>query len=231
MSINYNNIFQTHKSIDYINSNPKLTFSVKSWLKHTNNFNYYFYDDNKCEQYMKEIGGDIYKAYQKLPMKVMKADLWRYCIIYKYGGVYADVDTVCKINPKIFLNDALLTIVPENKTHLCQWIFAAPPNSPILKEVIDLSVKRILEIDIIKGEHIIHFLTGPDVFTAGIENYLVKNNSLVFPNNRKLYYKYPDHSKLRVFNCDNFHKNLVTHLFAGQDSDGWCNERNKKLLK
>lgn len=230
MSINYNNIFQTHKSIDYINSNPKLKFAVKSWLIHTNNFNYYFYDDNKCEQYMKEIGGDIYKAYQKLPMKVMKADLWRYCIIYKYGGIYADVDTICKINPKIFLNDALLTIVPENKTHLCQWVFAAPPNSPILKEVIDLSVKRILEIDIIKGEHIIHFLTGPAVFTDGIEKYLVKNNSLVFLNNRKLYYKYPDHSKLRVFNCDNFHNNLVTHLFAGQDSDGWYNERNKKLL-
>ena len=35
-----------------------------------------------------------------LPIAVMKADLWRYCVIYKYGGIYADADTVCKINPK-----------------------------------------------------------------------------------------------------------------------------------
>ena len=61
----------------------------------------------------------------------------------------------CKINPYIFINDSLLTIVPENETHLCQWVFSAPKNSPILKSIIDLSVERILNTPI-KGEHIIH---------------------------------------------------------------------------
>ena len=228
MNYNYNNIFQTHKSIKYINSNPKLTLAMKSWLKHTNNFKYYFYDDNKCDLFMKRIGGDIYKAYQKLPIKVMKADLWRYCIIYKYGGIYADVDTICKVNPLIFLNDALLTIVPENETHLCQWVFSAPPKSKILKEVIDLSVKRILEIKRIKGEHIIHYLTGPGVFTDGIEKYLTHHNYVTF-SNKNLYHKYPDSSQLRVFNGPIFHHNLVIHLFSGQDSDGWFKEIKSKL--
>lgn len=232
MSVKYNNIFQTHKSIKYINSKPKLRVAVNSWLRHTNKFKYYFYDDNKCDLFMKDIvGGDIYEAYKKLPMKVMKADLWRYCVIYEYGGIYADVDTICKVNPNIFLNDALLTIVPENNVHLCQWVFSAPAKSPILKEVIELSVKRILESDEIKGEHIIHHMTGPGVFTDGIEMYLKNNNKLVFPNNKKLYFKYPDSSQMRVFNCDNFHKNLVVHLFTGSDPDGWTFERNKKLLK
>jgi mannosyltransferase OCH1-like enzyme len=227
----YNNIFQTHKSIKYINSKPKLRLSVKTWLQHKNKFNYFFYDDNNCEKFMKNIvGGDTYKAYQKLPINVMKADLWRYCVIYEYGGIYADIDTICKINPQIFLNDALLTIVPENECHLCQWVFAAPPKSPILKEVIELSVKRILNKEQIKGEHIIHELTGPGVFTDGIENYL-KNNNLPTFKNRKLYYRYPHMSVLRVFNPDFFHKNIILHLFTGADFDGWCNERNKKLLK
>jgi mannosyltransferase OCH1-like enzyme len=228
----YNNIFQTHKSIEYIKSKPKLSLSVKTWLKYVNNFKYYFYNDNMCKEFMQNIvGGDIYKAYQKLPMNVMKADLWRYCVIYEYGGIYADVDTLCKVNPNIFLTDALLTIVPENSVHLCQWVFAAPKKSPILKEVIDLSVKRILDISEIKGEHIIHELTGPGVFTDGIESYLKKNNLPTFPNNRKLYYRYPEIKQLRVFNADNFHKNMVLHLFAGTDNDGWCKERNEKLLK
>ena len=138
MDYKYNNIFQTHKSIEYINSKPKLCLAVKSWLTQTAQFKYFFYDDNKCNTFMKEIvGGKIYEAYQCLPIKVMKADLWRYCIIYEYGGIYADTDTICKINPNIFLNDSLLTIVPENDIHLCQWVFSAPPKSPILKEIIN----------------------------------------------------------------------------------------------
>ena len=175
------------------------------------------------------VGSDTYKAYQKLPIKVMKADLWRYCIIYEYGGIYADTDTICKVDPTIFLTDSLLTIVPENNVNLCQWVFSAPPKSPILKEVIELSVKKILNIDKIKGEHIIHSLTGPGVFTEGIESYLKKNNKPIFTNNKKLYHKYPDSSELSVFNCDFFHKNIVKHLFTGQDLDGWCIERDKLL--
>jgi len=231
MKYSYNNIFQTHKSIAYIKTKPKLVNAVKSWLKHTDTFKYHFYNDEMCDAFMRDVvGGDTYKAYQRLPMKVMKADLWRYCIIYEYGGIYADVDTVCKINPNVFLNDSLLTIVPENRTHLCQWVFSAPPKSPILKEVIDLSVKRILEIEKIKGEHIIHTLTGPEVFTHGIEKWLKKNNGVTYPNNRQMYFNYPNRTYLSVFNDSTFHRHFVCHLYTGQDADGWCQERNKKLM-
>jgi mannosyltransferase OCH1-like enzyme len=176
------------------------------------------------------INKDIYKAYCKLPLSVMKADLWRYCIIYHFGGIYADTDTICNINPALFINDALLTIVPENSCHLCQWVFAAPKGSPILKSVIDLSVERILSITEIKGEHIVHYLTGPAVFTDGIENYLKKHNLSTFEQNKKLYYNYPHKGTLKVFNCDIFHLKMVKHLFYGQHNNGWCTERDKHLL-
>ena len=224
------NIFQTHKSMKYINMKPKIQSAVKSWLKYTNEFNYYFYNDQMCEVYMRNnIGGKIYEAYSKLPIAVMKADLWRYCIIYEKGGIYADTDTVCLVNPNIFLTDALLTIVPENSVHLCQWVFSAPPKSPIIKSIIDLSVKRILETTKIKGEHFIHELTGPGVFTDGIEKYLKENNYPVFSINRKLYCKYPLPKILKVFNYDIFHKNIVNHLFTGMDNDGWTKERDRLL--
>jgi len=174
---------------------------------------------------MQNFSGKIYDAYKKLPLGVMKADLWRYCIIYRYGGIYADIDTVCKINPNIFLTDALLTIVPENSTHLCQWVFSAPQGSPILKYIIDLSVDRIINIPDIKGQHIIHHLTGPGCFTSGIEKYLEENNKPIF-NDKKKYFKYPTNT-LRVFNYYYFHDNIVKHLFSGQDSDGWTNDIKK----
>ena len=224
------NIFQTHKSFQYIKSKPHISNAVSSWIKHSKEFNYYFYNNNLCDNFMIEnFSGKIYEAYKKLPLGVMKADLWRYCIIYRFGGIYADTDTICMTNPNIFLTDALLTIVPENSDHLCQWIFSAPIGCPILKTIIDLSVERILNIPEIKGEHIIHYLTGPEVFTDGIEKYLKENNLPTFDDKIK-YFKYPNQT-LRVFNYHFFHDNIVKHLFSGQDSDGWCNERNKFLIK
>jgi len=179
---------------------------------------------------MKEhYSGRVYEAYCKLPLAVMKADLWRYCILYKYGGIYADIDSICHLHPNLFINECLLCVVPENSTHLCQWVFSAPPNSPFLQSIIQLSVERIHNTPEIKGEHIVHDLTGPAVFTEGIESYLRDNQQSTFED-KKLYYKYPDLSLMRVFNCDNFHKNIVSHLFAGQDEDGWYFERYKKLL-
>jgi len=224
------NIFQTHKSMNYVNSKPKLVNAVKSWIKHnSNNFKYYFFDDKMCNEFMKKyFSGNTYEAYQRLPLPVMKADLWRYCVIYKFGGIYADVDTICNTSPNLFINESLLCLVPENSFHLCQWVFSGPPNSPILKSIIDLSTERILNIEEIKGEHIVHYLTGPGVFTDGIELFLKNNNKITF-SDKKNYYKYPD-SFLKVFNFDIFHEKMVTHLFTGQDKDGWSYERYKKLI-
>ena len=223
------NIFQTHKSFEYIKYKPKLANAINSWVKYSNEFQYCFYNNNKCNNFMIEnFSGKIYEAYTKLPLGVMNADLWRSCIVYRYGGIYADTDTICKVDPNIFLTDALLTIVPENSIHLCQWIFSAPAGSPILKSIIDLSVERILNISEIKGEHIIHHLTGPGAFTDGIEKYLKEHNLPTFDDKIK-YFKYPDNT-LRVFNYHFFHTNIVQHLFTGQDIDGWKQERDKLLI-
>jgi len=227
-------IFQTHKSIEYIKSNSKLQNAINSWKMHVPEFGYHFYTNEMCDTFMKDemipiFGDKIYEAYSRLPMAVMKADLWRYCIIYKFGGIYADVDTICKCNPNILtMYNTLLVCAPENTLHLCQWCFAAPAKSYILKSIIELSIKRILEIEEIKGEHIIHFLTGPEVFTDGIEKYL---NEIKFPtfNNKKQYYIYKTPTII-CFRSEMFHDNMIKHLFAGQDHDGWCNERNKKLI-
>ena len=121
----------------------------------------------------------------------------------------------------------MLVCGPENNTHLCQWCFAAPKNSSILKYIIDLSVKRILEIPQIKGEHIIHYLTGPGCFTAGIELYLKDNKQPVYEN--KLDYKKYRNHMMCVFNKINFDK-LIHHHFAGSDRDGWTYERIQKLM-
>lgn len=223
-------IFQTHKSIEYIKSKPKVLSGIRSWKKWIPEFEYYFYTNEMCERFIFEnFSQDIYEAYQKLPMAVMKADLWRYCVIYHYGGIYADADTICKVNPNMFINNKMLNIVAENDIHLCQWVFSAPPKSPILKKVIDLSVERILGCKEIKGEHIIHKLTGPGVFTDGIEKYLKEHGKPIFPK-KYMYEKTHGIPEIHFFKHNIFHKLCVLHMFTGGDSDGWTHERKKLLM-
>jgi len=214
-------IFQTHKSLSYIRNNNKLLRAQNSWKKYKE-YEYNFYSDKQQDEFMKKYFSDIYDAYQKCPIPVMKADLWRYCIIYKYGGIYADSDTICLEKPNFLIKNSYLVGVPENNNvHLCQWVFSAPKKSPILKSIIDLSVKRIRETNKFTGEHFIHHYTGPAVFTKGIEKWLYENNYTILKN--KLHYsKYSN--KIIYFYPITFHRNKVKHLFSGRVVEKWMED-------
>lgn len=244
-----NRIFQSHKSVQYIESNKKLLTSVNTWKIYSPefagnifsiaapvhaDFEYFFYSDSMCDEFMRvdmlgEFDG-LYEAYKKLPLPVMKSDLWRYCVVYKYGGVYADTDTICRINPNVFTSKkALLVFAPEIGTpYFCQWCFAAPAKSPVLREIIYESIRRILSMGIIKGEHITHYVTGPALFTDGVKLYLQNNNLPVFDSNEK-FTNYPNDA-LFVYNREIFHHQLVNHFFHGSnDVDGWKKQARETL--
>jgi len=226
------NIFQTQRSLQYIESNEKLRDATNSWK--VDGFNYAFYSDDQCSDFMRLYFPEIFPIYDKLQLPVMKADLWRYCVVYKYGGIYADSDTILKADPNIFIRYKMLMMVPENDAHICQWVFAAPPGSPILKSVIDLSVKRILETEF-KGDHIVHYLTGPGVFSDGIINYLSSKNLKTHsdPTNYHIrnILKYEDNliDEIYVFAHDTFHQYFVHHLFSGNWENGWTKQRDRIL--
>jgi mannosyltransferase OCH1-like enzyme len=55
-------------------------------------FRYYLFDDNDCREFIKQnFDKEVLNAYDKLIPGAYKADLWRYCILYKYGGIYIDI--------------------------------------------------------------------------------------------------------------------------------------------
>ena len=163
------NIFQTHKLQEYIQTDVRLINATNSWKKYSD-YKYSFYNDIQCYEFIQTFFPEIIDVYEKLPLNVMKADLWRYCIIYKYGGIYADADSVLKGNPDIFINNNKnLIIFNENDNiHYCQVTFSAPQNSSVLKTIIDLSVERIRKTNSFNNEHIVYYLTGNGVFTDGI---------------------------------------------------------------
>jgi len=53
---------------------------------------HYLFNDADCRDFIaREYPPDVLMAYDLLIPTAFKADLWRYCVLYKYGGVYLDV--------------------------------------------------------------------------------------------------------------------------------------------
>jgi len=83
------NIFQTWSSKNLPLRMLRNTMSIKN---NNPEFNYYFFDDNDCEAFIeKYFPPDVLQSFRSLIPGAYKADLWRYCILYKLGGIYMDI--------------------------------------------------------------------------------------------------------------------------------------------
>ena len=53
---------------------------------------HYLYNDADCRAFIQSaFPPDVVAAYDRLIPTAFKADLWRYCVLYKFGGVYLDI--------------------------------------------------------------------------------------------------------------------------------------------
>ena len=225
------NIFQTHKSKEYIENDPELLKASKSWKD--NDYNYYFYSDKDRNDFMKKfLGKENYKYYEQLPLQVMKADFWRYCIIYEYGGIYTDADTICLSNPDdILVGDYNLILVSEpfwTTNLICQWIFAASPKHPALLLLINKILDKLKKGIDLTDKKFVHNYTGPTIFTNSITKWMTDNNYKVnLTNMKKLWrHKYKD---IYFHKPSHFHNKIVKHFQTGKGEDGWKKEREKLI--
>jgi mannosyltransferase OCH1-like enzyme len=88
-------IFQTWKS-------NNMELEMKNTIKIIQNLNpeyeYNLFTDNECIEYLKQHFDDIIlKTFNNLIPGAFKADLFRYCVLYREGGIYID----CKMIPII----------------------------------------------------------------------------------------------------------------------------------
>ena len=74
----------------------KMRECVEKLKKDNREFEHHLYDDNMCRKYIKQnYSKDVLDAFDKLIPGAYKADLWRYCILYKKGGIYLDIKFQC----------------------------------------------------------------------------------------------------------------------------------------
>lgn len=102
-----------------------------------------YFDFKQREDFVKSEAPELMDYYRR-SSPLVQSDIWRMLAVYKFGGVYADMDTIC-IKPLDYMLDSLgpLEIITEpryetGKVNIA--LFAAIKESPVIGKVID-SVK------------------------------------------------------------------------------------------
>lgn len=156
-------------------------------------FQFILWKDNDAEIFMKNDFPEYYEKYNKLERQMMKIDYLRFFIVYKYGGIYTDLDYYMfrkydKLDYEVVLpcsretNDGIV-----EKIGNC--IFAAIPQHDFFKKVIntlltldrssvDFSIDKNLDCNILG--------TGPAFLTNCWSLYANKN--CIYVPERKLFH-------------------------------------------
>lgn len=106
----------------------------------------------ECLSFIKQHYPEDYSIlYQKIPWGPIKAYLWRLCILYKYGGYYADIylQPLKSITSFISPSITFVTCIEPGLERIFQAFIATTINSDIIKNSLDIMINKYHSIPVI----------------------------------------------------------------------------------
>lgn len=195
------NIYQTWHTKDLP---PLMKNAVNKIIYNNPRFNYQLFDDDDCRNFIKDnFDSSVLNAFDSLIPGAYKADLWRYCILYKNGGVYLDIK-YAPVNGFKFINlmEKEHWVLDMDKNGIYNALIVCKPNNEILLRAINKVVENVKNR--FYGSNCLH-PTGPimlaEFFTQSDKNnfdmyhdiYQSIENRFVFFNGYIIFKNYNDY--------------------------------------
>lgn len=86
-------IYQTHEW-NYEDLPENFAKTSETWQKINPDFEYTYHNREQRDSFVRDFDNDMWNLYENVD-PCAQADIWRYVILYKNGGHYADMDSVC----------------------------------------------------------------------------------------------------------------------------------------
>jgi len=201
----------------------------KTWIAHHSDWEYRFYDDAACHDFVQNSFPDLLTIYNACPHPVQRADIFRYLVVAAQGGIYADMDMECYKNMEPLLEGrecvfGVETILSPLQTQLwkhrhseriANCIFAAQSKHPMFDRIIE---EVVLRLDGRYPMEEIIETTGPGMLTDVVQQYRKKYALHVLPQICWLPPSDPYYPNIFPFNLHMYAK----HHFSGT----WKNKNN-----
>lgn len=190
---------------------PDFILSIIEMNKKLNpNYEFIFYDDQQCKQFIQtHFSTRTYNAYISINdcYGAMKADFFRYCVLYILGGIYLDIKSILHVDLDTIITRDDICILDIPRTNLEywrvnhptyeQWILFFSPQHPYLKEMIQDMTEAIEQksepIGMNSKKKILH-ITGPDAFARVIHKYNTIHEQILHRNiDYNLYFNLTSH--------------------------------------
>lgn len=133
----------------------------------------YLSDKDAHEIILKDYGQEIIDIINYANIPMVKADIIRAAIIYNYGGLYADIDTILKTPIKSWIDfdkDFFLIERPSDHSLIKNDLFAFSKKNTIMKSILEEIIKRCRKA-IFNKEQILPLHTGPEVYEYVIKQF------------------------------------------------------------
>ncbi len=140
-------IYQTFKTAQVT---PAMWAAARSWSEMNPDFEVRFFDDEACRAALAtDFGSRARAAFDALPAGAFRADLWRYGALAAHGGVYADIDTVCRRPLRHLIRSDDEFIVPrgERPWYLFNAFICAVPRHAFLVGLVEQAIDLVLSGD------------------------------------------------------------------------------------
>ena len=172
-------LHQTWKVKELSEMDAATADGVRSWQVVNPNLRQILYDDQDCAEFIRQHYPEYAGLYfDKLKRPVERADVFRYLVVHKYGGWYADIDTTAR-KPLSDLSGDLVVAKefeqPGGGYQVLQYFFGATPRHPFFVDVLlPMIEERVEQYDELRESNPdlwVLTCTGPYVFTAALERY------------------------------------------------------------
>jgi mannosyltransferase OCH1-like enzyme len=143
--------------------------AVETVLEKNPEYAYHYYNGTERREFIKNhMAPAVLAAYDKVNPNAYKADIFRYSVVYIYGGCYFDIAIIAvgHLRDTIHPNDSFVSA--NDLRALNSAFFCAEPHHPILDIAIKEVVKRVSKSSY--GKNAID-ITGPFVFGRAFKEY------------------------------------------------------------
>ncbi|CAJ1940713.1 unnamed protein product [Cylindrotheca closterium] len=151
---------------------------IQRWMEELPDYSVYFHDDDAVDRLMEAEWSEfpnLHRIIRCLLYKgAMKVDLWRMLVIYRFGGLYSDIDNIpakeFKGGEVIDPEDTFFAS-SDTRNRPNQNVFAMEPFHPIAIFSIQTILQNLYDLESVRKPKVV-FVTGPVAFRDGYISYL-----------------------------------------------------------